>query len=134
MFHYVPSFCQLRIWGKRKKKERKKGKAGGGSICLSAETGVEFKVSAVLRTHRLVSCLVGPGRVDQPLPETTAASGSGQVEPAPSGVSAGSPLLVLDVHDAGFWGTASHPAPGWPLSVHTAYATDLCLEGAEKIT
>lgn len=28
MFHYVPSFCQLRIWGKRKKRGKKERQVG----------------------------------------------------------------------------------------------------------
>ena len=60
MFHYVPSFCQLRIWGKGKKKGREQGKSDWGSMCIYAEARAESRVYLLIK-HRVVLSLGAGG-------------------------------------------------------------------------
>ena len=57
MFHYVPFFCQVRIWGKRKKKGREQGKSGWRSIY--AETRAESRVYLLIKHSMVLSLGAG---------------------------------------------------------------------------
>lgn len=115
MFHYVPSFCQLRIWGKREKKREGTGKVRLGihvHLCRS-----QSRVQG-LSPDKAQSGFVsrGWGHVEQPLPGRTPALGR-QV---------GASLQIIHLPDArgtGCWEIAPPAtilAPGWLLSVQAA--------------